>query len=349
MATMQNPIDDVATNKVLRDFLSQFARSIQGDRSQTSINLMNNIGTYLDGNGKLSPAAVSLILSYARQNNINIPDSVLAQLRAETATTGENIPEAGSGLTSGTADGNVSLLERARQAAMKGAGAVSSPGASPLNDGSIPFNQSTQTRVDTSVSNGGRGAQQTPLTPNTTPGATAFQDNALGNDDQLVRYAMQQAGLNPDRLTKFSRMAGASLVPLLRSLRAAQGIANDVPGGLTESVANFAKNYTSGGSTGFFNSARDIARTAMGSENFKNAVAGLQSQEQVAGLYQSLLPLLFAGSNPLIAQSAADTFERTNNQYNDADFANSGVNTPVFLTWLAQQQLDPVARRIFGR
>ena len=92
----------------------------------------------------------------------------------------------------------------------------------------------------------------------------------------------------------------------------------------------------------------------MNSENFKNAIGGLTDQDQVAAMFQSLMPLRYAGSNPLIQQSAADTFQRTQNQFNDQLFNVSGQNDRmpgggVFVDWLQQQQqLDPITRRIFG-
>lgn len=174
------------------------------------------------------------------------------------------------------------------------------------------------------------------------------------DDDRLVRFALQAAGLNPDRMNSFTRIVGRALVPLLRARRAAFGINSDATvGGLPQDIASFAKEFTTPGVSAFGN-ARAYADSVMGSENFKSAIAGLSDQDQVAAMFQSLLPLRYAGSNPLIQQSAADTFQRTQNQYNDQLFNVSGQQAAmpgggIFVDWLNQQQnLDPITRRIFG-
>lgn len=192
--------------------------------------------------------------------------------------------------------------------------------------------------------------------PTSGGGYTPGQAEVLSqDDDQLIRFAMQQAGLNPDRLTKYSKIAGRALVPLLRARRAAFGIAGDGNvGGLPDDIAGVAKSFTSGNGTNFYDQQRQYGQQAMQSENFKNAIAGLGDQEQVAAMFQSLMPLTYAGSNPLIQQSAADTFNRQQNQFNDAQFNGplAGKADPsggIFTQFLQNQQnLDPITKRIFG-
>jgi hypothetical protein len=68
-------------------------------------------------------------------------------------------------------------------------------------------------------------------------------------------------------------------------------------------------------------------------------------------MYQSLLPLLLGGANPLMQQAAADTSQRTAGAYNDATFNASGAspNGGIFSAWLnSQPNLDPIQRSIFG-
>jgi hypothetical protein len=183
-------------------------------------------------------------------------------------------------------------------------------------------------------------------------GFTAAQGGILSEDDnQLIRFALQAAGLNPDRMGKFGQIAAKMLAPLVAARRNAFGIADGSNvGGLPQDIASFAKEFTTPGAD-FFGNAANYARQTMGSGGFTNAVNALGNPDQQIAMYQSLLPLLFGGSNPLIQQAAADTSQRTAAGYNDATFNASGVspNEGIFSAWLnSQPNLDPLQRSIFG-
>ena len=200
--------------------------------------------------------------------------------------------------------------------------------------------------------------QSTPTGGTTTgPGGyTADQAEVLSKDDaQLIRFAMQQAGLNPDRVTKFSKIAVNALAPLLRARRAAFGIANGQnKGGLPDDIAQMAAAFTHGGGSNFYTQQQQYGQQVLDSDNYKNAVAGLGDAEQQYAMYQSLMPLTYAGSNPLIQQSAADSADRQYNAFNDQDFRTTqagGIDPSggIFTKFLQQQtNLDPITRRVFG-
>lgn len=112
---------------------------------------------------------------------------------------------------------------------------------------------------------GSQGAESMPtITP---PGVgpqgnfTAAQGALLGEDDnQLVRFALQSAGLNPDRMGKFGQIVARMLAPLVAARRNAFGIAGgDNVGGLPQDIASFAKEFTTPGVNAFGHAA-DYAR-----------------------------------------------------------------------------------------
>jgi len=190
-------------------------------------------------------------------------------------------------------------------------------------------------------------------------GFNSAQGNALSKDDDLLlSFALRAAGFDPNHVTRYSKLAAQALLPLLQSRRNAYGLSGGEGGalanvgGLPQDIAQFAKDFTTKGMD-FYGNAQRYAQQAMNGETFKNSIAGLADQEQVAAMYQSMMPLLYAGSNPLVQQAAGDTFRRQmeNFNYRDAGFDLPGTpaSNGVLMDWLgSQQNVDPITRRIFG-
>lgn len=184
---------------------------------------------------------------------------------------------------------------------------------------------------------------------------TQMQGMALArDDDRLIRFALQQAGLNPDRMTSFSRIVGRALVPLLRSARSAFGVTgSNTEDQLPDFIRGLSNSLTTKGGN-FFGQLQQLGEGAMGSDY----LAGIANPEDQAAFIQSLLPARYAGRNPMIQQSVSDTFDRQLNAFKDQDFYSGGASvptddpsnpTPVFIRWLQEQRnVDPITRRIFG-
>lgn len=174
--------------------------------------------------------------------------------------------------------------------------------------------------------------------------------NGVG-DDTFMRFMLQEAGMNPDILTESSKAAVRGLMPVAKALRNLYGAGNGgVGGGITDFLKGFAQQFTSGGDD-FFGNVQKYARDLQGNGNFQTAIGNLKSQEAAQQMYGNLLPLLYAGSNPLYGQAASDTFERTVGAYKDADLRSPKPGNTLFTTWLDQQapQMTPFMRGIFGR
>lgn len=208
----------------------------------------------------------------------------------------------------------------------------------------------------------GADPTQAPGTATTSPGGggtglpggySAAQGTVLaGDQNQLQRFALQAAGLNPDRMGRFGQLIAGMLAPLIAARRNAFGIqGGQNTGGLPQDIASFAKEFTTGGVDAFGN-AQQYAQGVLNSPELRQYTSGLSNPDQAQAMYQSLMPLLFAGSNPLIQQSAADSAQRVQGQYNDQVFQNNGIdpNGGIFPQWLDAnaQKFDPLTRRIFG-
>lgn len=305
----------------------------------------------LPGNGGMNPADVALLASEAQQNGMPMSqEQINALIGAQRASNNEapidNARATGPGITSGTGQ-TVSIAQRAAQAAQAAASGASAQGGTGTST-TPPANAGTPAPAqagNAGYPGGGPG------------GYSAAQGNVLGQDNSFLQdFAARAAGLNPDKLTRFSKIAIQALAPLVQARRAAFGLmgGNANEQGLPQDIASFARDFTNGGAN-FFGNAQNYAQGVMNSDVFKNAVAGLQDQEQVQALYQGLMPLLYAGANPLIQQSAADVFGQTARNFNRQDFASLNGSAPkpgngVFMDWLNQQgqQLDPITRRIFN-
>lgn len=330
--------------------------------------------------GTLTPQEAIYLRRYLEAGGMAVP---IEAINAVTAQRSSQDPKGGvsmdtdNGIGGGGPEGNAATLAQRIQAAARqaAAGAAQTQGgvSSGMDNGiggggpegnaalaAIAQQQTLPAGAGTQAPGAGGGGSTPPSTNSgsTLPGGySAAQGDVLSQDDeQLLRFAMQAAGLNPDRLTRFSKIAGRALAPLIQARRGAFGLMGGQAnvGGLPQDIADFAREYTTGGRD-FFGNAQRYAQGVLGSDTFKSAVAGLQQDEQRQAMYQSLMPLLFAGANPLVQQSAADTFNRQTGLFNDADFNRlRDPNAPapgggIFTDWLrGQPNLDPITRRIFG-
>ena len=186
--------------------------------------------------------------------------------------------------------------------------------------------------------------------PNT-PGGSAFRGNMLAeSDDQLARFAMMQAGFNPDIITRGSKVAMRNLIPIIEAYRAAFGAGagqNSNVEGLPDFIAQAAKQYTSG-TGGFYGNARKYAESVMGSPDFASFLSKVGDQDEQFGMMQALVPLLYGGSNPMVQQSVADQLKSLFGQFGDDEY-NRGTNNTLteFLT-RNRDKLSPALRNLFG-
>jgi hypothetical protein len=188
-------------------------------------------------------------------------------------------------------------------------------------------------------------------------GTTAAQRMALASDpQQAFRYAMQQAGLNPDAPGLLGNFLKKRFQPLLEARMAAAGVGDS--GNYMDTIDSVIRDFGlslmgQGGGGGsmpggdFYGGLAGIANQAQqqGGEYLNN----LSDQSQAMQYLQQLGSLRFAGANPLVAQSAADVMERTRNQYQDVAFQNelAGRNIDPFTTYLKSR--NPFTyRTIFG-
>lgn len=334
------------------DILKNLAAQAVQKGAQAFANHIAGIVAGVQRGQGMTPAEVSLLLTEAKQNGIDIPqEQVNAMIGNKTAYTeapADNPRAVGPGITSGTGQ-TVTVAQRAAQAA---AAAAAGAGAGGQGDNFNPAQSRAQ--VTTTPATGQNAAGSVGYANGLPGNFTGAQATSLSQDDaMLLDFALRAAGLNPDRMTRFSKIAMNALKPLVQARRAAFGLTNGQGnlGGLPQDIASFAQGFTQKGND-FFGQAQNYANQVLNSDTFKNGVAGLGDTEQQQALYQGLMPLLFAGANPLVQQSAADTFGRDISQFNRADFNSSGQALPasgVFTDWLRQQpNIDPITRRIFG-
>jgi hypothetical protein len=188
-------------------------------------------------------------------------------------------------------------------------------------------------------------------------GTTAAQRMALASDpQQAFRYAMQQAGLNPDAPGLLGNFLKKRFQPLLEARMAAAGVGNN--SNYMDTIDSVIRDFGlglmgKGGGGGsmpggdFYGGLAGIANQAQqqGGDYLNN----LSDQSQAMQYLQQLGSLRFAGANPLVAQSAADVMERTRNQYQDTAFQNelAGRNIDPFTRYL-QSQNPFTYRTIYG-
>lgn len=173
-----------------------------------------------------------------------------------------------------------------------------------------------------------------------------------GDDNGAVRFALQQAGLDPDRLGHFGTIIARALAPMILARRNTVGLTGTGnTGTIPQELADFTKMFTTKGVDAFGEAAK-YGQGILSNPNLATYLSNINSGEDQGQFYQGLLPLLYGGANPLIQQAAADSSTRYLNQYRDAELQGGGVQPGggIFSNWLdSQPNVDPFVRRIFGR
>lgn len=167
------------------------------------------------------------------------------------------------------------------------------------------------------------------------------------SNDVFLDAMFRDAGLDPTILTAGSKAAMRGMSPIFQALRQAYGAANNgVGGGISDFLSGFAKQVSNGDD--FFGNVQKYARGIPGSEGFNSALGSLQDQDAVAQSYRNLIPLLYAGANPLYGQAASDVVNTAKSRYDDTTLTNPNN---AFRSWLDEQSpsMTPFTRAIFGR
>jgi hypothetical protein len=212
-------------------------------------------------------------------------------------------------------------------------------------------------RPKTNTQNGGLGAGQPnnnapnnpglgggqPLTNYGSAGLNAAQAGALADDpDQAYQFMLRQLGMDPNVPGYFSKFLKQKFAPLLQARLAAQALGNggDPGGGNGQYLDNIGGNigefgkeaFATGGN--FFQNQTSIANQAL--QNAQPYLSGLTDQDQVKGYLDQLNTLAYAGANPLIQQSLADTITRGYDQYKYDSFNKlvPGQQGDPYLEWL---------------
>lgn len=179
--------------------------------------------------------------------------------------------------------------------------------------------------------------------------SSSFGDVLAGNDDVLMRFALQAAGFNPDIITPATKVAAQKLGALIKARRAAFGTGNaqQDTSGLGQDIASFAKEYTTPGSN-FYQNARNYAQGILSGSDFQNNLNGVADQSSKFGLYQALVPLLYGGSNPLVQQSVSDQLGNVYNKWQMDEALNPAANSDILQYIRSNPNLSPLLRSIFG-
>lgn len=181
-------------------------------------------------------------------------------------------------------------------------------------------------------------------------GYGAFQGDYLAQDDAMLkRFAMQQAGFNPDIMSRGSKIAQGALNPIMAALRAAYG-ANDPTKstqGLPDFIAQAAKGYTDKGND-FYGGLRNYAQGVLGGGQFGDFLGGISDQDEKFQMLQTLVPLLYGGANPMIQQSVGDQLGALFGRFHDDEFYGGKQNTLADFLSRDQGKLSPALRQLFG-
>lgn len=181
---------------------------------------------------------------------------------------------------------------------------------------------------------------------------SASQADWLANadNDMLLRFALQNAGFNPDIVTGGSRVAAQKLLPMLAAARSAFGAgegANGNVGGLPAFLQQFAQGYTQKGND-FYGNARNFAQGVLGSPDFGGFLSGVKDQNEQFQLLQSLTPLLFGGANPMVQQSVGDQIGNLFDKFRYDEFQNGKQSSLVDYLNTRGPQLNPAIQALFG-
>ena len=178
----------------------------------------------------------------------------------------------------------------------------------------------------------------------------AFQGDYLSRDDEMLkRFAMQQAGFNPDIMSRGTKIAQGALSPIMQALRAAYG-ANDPTKstqGLPDFLAQAAKGYTDKGND-FYGGLRNYAQGVLGGGQFGDFLGGISDQDEKFQMLQTLVPLLYGGANPMIQQSVGDQLGALFGKFHDDEFYGGKPNTLADFLGRSQSTLSPALQQLFG-
>lgn len=174
-------------------------------------------------------------------------------------------------------------------------------------------------------------------------GLNAATSAAIAEDpDFAYNYMIRQLGLNPEIPGYFNNFLKQKFSPLLQArLAASQVQGGGAQGGqyldqIGGTVQGFGQGlFQQGGN--FYGQLSDIARQALGG-GAQSYLGGLEDQGQVKGYLDQLQTLAYAGANPLVQQSLADTITRGYDQYKWDSLMrmNQGQQGDPYLDWLRQ-------------
>lgn len=166
----------------------------------------------------------------------------------------------------------------------------------------------------------------------------------LADDPELAyQYMLRQLGIDPSIPGYFSSFLKQKFAPLLQARLAASALGEGGAPGIDNgryldqfgnTVQDFGRSlFQQGGN--FYQGQADIAQRAL--QGAQPYLSGLENQDQVKGYLDQLQTLAYAGANPLVQQSLADTIDRGYQQYKYNSFqqmnAGQGAGDP-YLEWL---------------
>lgn len=172
------------------------------------------------------------------------------------------------------------------------------------------------------------------------------------NADLAYQYMLRSIGWDPTVPSRFGDFLKQRFSPLLQADLAASAITGGGPGGsgyldnIQRTINNFGQGMTNGDA--FFANEAAKAQDVLGNPAALDYLGGIQDQQQVQQYLSQLATLQYAGANPMIQQSIADTLDRARQQYDYNAFqqlqAGQGQGDP-YLTWLKN---NPFYNRYLG-
>lgn len=178
--------------------------------------------------------------------------------------------------------------------------------------------------------------------PPTAGGLTAAQKQALVDDpDRAYKYMMQRMGYNTDAPGMLGKYLKQRFQPLLEARMAASNVSDSAnyADQIDQTIGGFGSGLFDKANGGnFFSNLRQTGRDA--AQNAQPFLNNLQDQSQAIQYLNQLGVLNYAGSNPLVQQSAADEMARARSGYEDFSFNNelAGKNIDPYTEWLQQQE-----------
>lgn len=170
----------------------------------------------------------------------------------------------------------------------------------------------------------------------------------LSGDPHLAYlWMMRQLGFDPTAPSRFGSFLQKRFEPLLSARLAASQVQGGGDKGTTYlgSIGDVINSFGGGlfqQGGDFFGEQRDIANQALGNQGTASFLGGIQEQSQVEQYLNQLATLKYAGANPMIQQSIADTLQRGQDLYDQSAFdqmnSGKGAGDP-YLTWLRNNPL----------